>query len=399
VLKYSILNAFRRKVIAIIAILGTALGVSLMTVLLSISDGMDAQMNSTMNEVAGWIAVYPESAPLGYMMPSQIGFPESYADEIKQIDNVKQDAVSPLIMAFVPTEVADFGDPMGTSLRGADEQASVLLGENNPFNQDNIITGRTPEAGNDEVIIGNTLAIFGKAKGGGYAEVGGEINIPVGNSSVTLTVVGIFETGNNLYDGVIYTDIDTARKLMPTLAADEVNYIHVEAADIEYVQSIASEIKAHFADRQVPVTAKVATDMIDSFASMMDMFSSFLWIVSLVAAIAGGFSIFIVMLISVMERTKEFGILKASGWSNFNIISSVVVQSITVGLLGAAVGLLVGYGALQAINTYMNVDIGIITWRLVFIVLSFGIIMGVIGGLYPAIRAARVSPIESLRSL
>jgi putative ABC transport system permease protein len=398
-LKYSILNAFRRKVIAIIAIMGTALGVSLMTVLLSISDGMDAQMNSTMNEVAGWIAVYPESAPLGYIMPSQVGFPESYADDIKQIDNVKQDAVSPLIMAFVPTEVADFGDPMGSSLRGADAQASVLLGENNPFDQDNIITGRAPEEGRDEVIIGNMLAIFGKAKGGDYAEVGGEINIPLGNSSITLSVVGIFETGNSLYDGVIYTDIDTARKLMPTLAADEVNYIHVEATDIEYVQGVAEAIETCFADSEVPVTAKVATDMMESFTGMLDTFSSFLWIVSLVAAIAGGFSIFIVMLISVMERTKEFGILKASGWSNFNIIGSVVVQSITVGLLGASVGLLAGYGALQAINAYLSVDIGIMTWRLASIVLSFGIIMGVIGGLYPAVRAARVSPIESLRSL
>ena len=398
-LKYSILNAFRRKVIAIIAILGTALGVALMTVLLSISDGMDAQMSKTMNEMAGWVMVYPESAPMGYIMPSQIGFPKSYADEIKQLANVNKEAVSPLVLAFVPTGVADFGDPMGVSLKGADIQTSAILKENDPFADKNIVDGRAPEDGKDEVIIGNMLAIFAKAKGGDYAEVGGKINIPVGNSSVTLTVVGIFETGNQLYDGTIYTNTDTARKLLPTLAADEVNYIHVEATDIKYVQNVSDEIKALFADRKVPVAADVATDMIESISSMMDTFSSFLWIVSLVAAIAGGFSIFIVMLISVLERTKEFGILKASGWSNFNIISSVVVQSITVGLLGAAVGLLAGYGVLQVINAYMHVDIGIITWRLVSIVLSFGIIMGVIGGLYPAIRAARVSPIESLRSL
>jgi putative ABC transport system permease protein len=399
VLKYSILNAFRRKVIAIIAILGTALGVALMTVLLSISDGMDAQMNKTMNEMAGWVMVYPASATMGYIMPSQIGFPESYVDEIKQIDNVNKETVAPLVLAFVPTGVADFGDPMGVSLKGADRQASAILKENDPFAEKSIIEGRAPEDGKDEVILGNMLAIFAKAKGGDYAEIGGKINIPVGNSSVTLTVVGIFETGNQLYDGSIYTDVNTARKLMPTLAAGEVNYIHVEVTDIKYVQNVSDEIKAHFADRKVPVAADVATDMLDSITSMLDMFRNFLWIVSLVAAVAGGFSIFIVMLISVMERTKEFGILKASGWSNFNIISSVVVQSITVGLLGAAVGLAVGYGALQAINSYLNVDIGIMTWRLVSIVLSFGIIMGVIGGLYPAIRAARVSPIESLRSL
>jgi putative ABC transport system permease protein len=77
----------------------------------------------------------------------------------------------------------------------------------------------------------------------------------------------------------------------------------------------------------------------------------------------------------------------------------VVGQSVTVGLLGAAVGLLIGYSALQAINGYLNVDIGIITWRLVLIIVSFGVAMGIIGGLYPALRAARVSPIESLRAV
>jgi ABC-type antimicrobial peptide transport system permease subunit len=54
---------------------------------------------------------------------------------------------------------------------------------------------------------------------------------------------------------------------------------------------------------------------------------------------------------------------------------------------------------LQAVNTYLNVDIGIITWRLVLIIVSFGVAMGIIGGLYPAVRAARVSPIESLRAV
>jgi putative ABC transport system permease protein len=399
VLKYSILNAFRRKVIAIIAILGTALGVALMTVLLSISDGMDSQMNKTMNEMAGWVMVYPSSAPMGYIMPSQIGFPESYVDEIKQLDNVNKETVFPLVLAFVPKSAADFGDPMGVSLKGADRQTTAIIKKDDPFAAKNIIEGRAPEIGKDEVILGNTLAVFGKAKGGDYASVGGKITILVGNASVTLTVVGIFETGNRLYDGAVYTDADTARKLMPTLAAGEVNYIHVESTDIKYVQNVSDEIKALFADRKVPVAADVATDMLDSITSMLDTFSSFLWIVSLVAAVAGGFSIFIVMLISVIERTKEFGILKASGWSNFNIIGSVFVQSITVGLLGAAVGLAAGYGTLQAINAYLNVDIGIITWHLVLIVLGFGMAMGVIGGLYPAIRAARVSPIESLRSL
>ncbi len=395
--RFSISNAFRRKGIAIFAILGTALGIALMTVLLSISEGMDKQMNEMMDELAASIAVYPKAAPLGFMMPSPIGLPISYVDEIETIENV--DRVSPQMTVFVPTEDYDFGDPMGTLLRGMDLEREIE--EDDPVAPGNIIKGEPlTTASENEIVIG-TLASLA-ARGGDYAKVGGTMEMLVlgsGSDTITLTVVGIFETGNTMYDYSIYTDIDTARSLTPTIAADEVNFIGVTATGTKYVSCVAEEIDAMFENRDVPVSTTVAKEMLESFTEMMGTFESFLWIISLVAAIAGGVSIFIVMLISVIERTKEFGILKASGWSNRNIISSVVVQSITIGLLGAAVGLAIGYGGGQGIDAYIRMDVAVVTWRLVAMIGVFGIIVGVVGGIYPALRAARVSPIESLRAL
>ena len=398
--RFAVSNAFRRKGIAIFAILGTALGIALMTVLLSISEGMDKQMNEMMDELAASIAVYPKADPLGFMIPSSWGMPISYADEIETIENV--DRVSPQISVFVPTEDYDFGDPMGTLLRGMDLERE--LEEDDPVHPNNIIPGKgeplTTASGN-EVIIGTLAALA--ARGGDYTKVGGTLELPTlrgGNATITLTVVGIFETGNTMYDYSIYTDIDTARSLSPlSIAADEVNFIGVMATGTKYVSGVAEEIDAMFENRDVPVSTTVAKEMLESFTEMMGTMESFLWIISLVAAIAGGVSIFIVMLISVIERTKEFGILKASGWSNRNIISSVVVQSITIGLLGAAVGLAIGYGGGQGIDAYIRMDIAVVTWRGVGMIGVFGIIGGVGGGIYPALRAARVSPIESLRAL
>lgn len=395
--RFSISNAFRRKGIAIFAILGTALGIALMTVLLSISEGMDKQMNEMMDELAASIAVYPKAAPLGFMMPSPIGLPISYVDEIETIENV--DRVSPQMTVFVPTEDYDFGDPMGTLLRGMDLEREIE--EDDPVEPGNIIKGEPlTTASENEIVIG-TLASLA-ARGGDYAKIGGTMEMLVlgsGNATITLTVVGIFETGNTMYDYSIYTDIDAARSLTPTIAANEVNFIGVTATGTKYVSGVAEEIEAMFENRDIPVSTTVAKEMLESFTEMMGTFESFLWIISLVAAIAGGISIFIVMLISVIERTKEFGILKASGWSNRNIISSVVVQSITIGLLGAAVGLAIGYGGGQGIDAYIRMDVAVVTWRLVAMIGVFGIIVGVVGGIYPALRAARVSPIESLRAL
>ena len=395
--RFAISNAFRRKGIAIFAILGTGLGIALMTVLMSISTGMDQQMNDMMDELAAGIAVYPKAASMGYFVPSGIGMPISYADEIENIENVER--VDPEITYFIPTEDYAFGDPMGVIMYGIDLERQT---EEDDPNQ-NIIPGEgqpLTTASENEVIIGK-FAQAGAA-GGDYAEVGGTMEVDVlggGSNTITLTVVGIFETGKTFFDYGIYTDIETARRLMPTIADNEVNYITVRATDREYVNDIADEIETVFDDRDVPVGTTVAREMLESFSEMMGTMESFLWIVSLVAAIAGGVSIFIVMLISVIERTKEFGILKASGWSNRNIITSVVFQSITIGLLGALVGLAIGYGGGQGIDNYINMDIAVITWVLAIEICAFGIFVGVVGGLYPAVRAARVSPIESLRAL
>lgn len=400
--RFAISNAFRRKGIAIFAILGAALGIALMTVLLSISQGMDKQMNNMMEEMAAGVAVYPAADPLGFMMPSTIGMPIEYADEIREIEIEGEQAVSrvhPLVTYFVATEDYSFGDPMGTLMRGLDLEGDME--PDDPLYAGNIIEGRSLTPGSvDEVIIG--ILAQKAARGGDYAQVGGTMELPVRGINAppkTVTVVGIFETGNTVYDFSLYTDLSTARKLMPMIGADEANFISVEAADLDYVTYVSDTIVEMFQDRAVPVSATVATELLESFQEMMGTIDSFLWIVSLVAAIAGGISIFIVMLISVIERTKEFGIIKASGWSNRNIITSVVVQSITISILGAAIGLAIGYLGGQGIDAYIAMDVAAITWRLILFISVFGVIAGVVGGLYPALRAARVSPIESMRSL
>ena len=400
--RFAVSNAFRRKGIAIFAILGTALGIALMTVLLSISQGMDKQMDNMMEEMAGGIAVYPEADPMGFMMPSIKGMPIEYADEISEIKIDGEEAVSrvrPQVTYFIETEDYSFGDPMGTIMRGVDLEGDVQ--PDDPVYAGNIIEGRSLTPGSvDEVIIG--ILAQKAARGGDYAQVGGTMELPVRAGIVpgnTVTVVGIFETGNTIYDFSLYTDLNTAHRMMPTIAMDEANFISVEAADLDYVTYVSDTIEEMFQDRVVPVSATVATEMVESFQEMMGTMDSFLWIVSLVAAIAGGISIFIVMLLSVIERTKEFGIVKASGWSNRNIITSVVVQSITISILAAAIGLAIGYLGGQGIDAYIAMDVAAVTWRLILFIAVFGIIAGVVGGLYPALRAARVSPIESMRAL
>ncbi len=394
-LRFAIRNAFRRKWIAAIAIAGTALGCSLMAVLLSISDGMDRMLNQTMDTVAGHVVIYPRDAPMAIFFGGGTPLPSSYIEDIEGIEHVE--VVSPSVTAFIPSNVLYVGDPMGFTLIGIDLGKDALMDGATVH----IVEGRSIESPN-EVIVGRRIRDYAQRNVSpdalkiGYTFTMTKIGT-VPPQTIELRIVGVFETGNLLTDSSMYGEIDTVREISG-LKSNEVSSIRVRAEGTEWVERVAANIEEIFQDAPVPISVMISSDILGDINETMDTFRGFIWVIGLVAAVAGGISVFIVMFMSVVERRQEFGILKASGWSNMNIISSVVVQSITLAIIGAMVGLAIGYGAARGIDYYLAGDIAIVTAKLFLEIVAFGIIIGVLGGLYPALRASQISPIETLRT-
>ena len=409
---FSILNAFRRKNILVIAIIGTGLGTALMATLISLSNGMDAKLNDSMNLVASNITVSADDAPLGGgLLGGGSPLPLSYKLDIEKIDHVE--VAQPRISSMIPKEILDMGSPMGSFFTGVDLEIDEQF--NGPTAH--ITDGRNIENAN-EIIVGESTVTRAKMQGKSIA-IGDTIQIPLlarlsgieGNQVasseniaaqqpevITFEVVGFFETGSMMNDSMFFGSIEDVRKIS-NMNFDRVSSFRVQVDETENVEAVSEEIEDILSNGEVGIQTSISKDLLGDLNSTLDIFEGFILTIAIVSAIAGGMSIFIIMLMSVMERLQEFGIFKATGWSNPNIIVSVLLESITVSLLGSIVGLSVGFIVGQIINSYLNSDIALFDTTLVLMVIIFGVVMGVLGGVLPAVKAARVSPIETLHSL
>ena len=131
-------------------------------------------------------------------------------------------------------------------------------------------------------------------------------------------------------------------------------------------------------------------------ADMLNMLKASSWGISLLAIVVGGLGIINTMLMSVFERTREIGVLKAVGWSNRKILTMIVGESLVITIVSAIIGSIIGV----VLCTFLAPMMGLKpVFSLDIFVQAFGIaiIVGIIGGLYPAIKAIKLPPTEALR--
>lgn len=389
--RFSILSAFRRKLVSALAIIGVGLGSGLLVSLLSLSAGTEARFNKTFQDLSGTISVIPEGGSLFGRLLGVPGdpLPASYASRIERLSGVDQ--VAPYVSA--PVRSNEFGPvgQVGIGLTGIDSGEDLFDSPNKKITQ-----GRGFNA-DGEVIAGKEIYEFIRLSGAKIG-IGDKFAVPIKGSreTIELTLVGVFETGSATNDRGLFGTAATVRKL-GALSQDQISGILVRASNPSQAEEVANSIGSLFKNDQPAVSALVATDVFSGLNSFLNVFQSFLLGIALIAFAAGGTSVMVVMLLTVFGRRKEFGILKAAGWSNGNIIFSVIVTSLTLSFLGVALGLAIGTAAAVSIQFFTNLELTAFNWGMFAWAGGMGILTGLVGGLLPAIAAANVSPIETLR--
>ena len=143
-------------------------------------------------------------------------------------------------------------------------------------------------------------------------------------------------------------------------------------------------------------TMSIMATFIDLLDSVINIFTTFIAAVSAISLLVGGIGVMNIMLVSVTERTREIGIRKALGAKTSTIMFKFLTESVILCLIGGFIGLVLGVSGALAVAAYLDIPIAVKA-STVAIAVGFSSAIGIFFGIYPAKRAAQLTPIEALR--
>jgi len=375
--------------------LGVTIGVASITAILSLSGGINATIKDQIAALGGNIAVIRPGVAISQ---TDIVQQQNYATstiseadlkEIQKVPNVQ--AVAPL-MIINGNATANSESRGGTNVIGSTPELQDIAGLQVRDGQ--FIDTTTNQ---QTAVIGHQLSIdlFGTEQSiGSTFTIRGE----------RFTVIGVLK---RLNDPVNFNnvDFDTAA-IIHLQAAKRFNHgdiqiqqINVRATSAKELPGVISTIdialkKAHGGDKDYSIISGAA--IAEPSSRMFVAIRGITIAIAGISLVVGGIGIMNIMLVSVAERTREIGLRKAIGASNAHIVWQFLIESLIIGSLGGVVGYITGYIAAFAISTFLTFE-PIFSWDILGIAVGLSLLVGVTFGLYPAIRASRKDPIESLR--
>jgi putative ABC transport system permease protein len=214
-------------------------------------------------------------------------------------------------------------------------------------------------------------------------------------------IIGILKsTGDSDSDNGIIIPIETLHEI--TGNKDEITFVFakVDGNPSIVAKEIENDLRDYHKDKLF--NAYSTEQLMEQINSVFGILSFVLIGIASISLLVAGFGILNTMLMSVIERTREIGILKAIGATNHTILAMFLTESALVGIMGGTIGCLVGYllafsmgGIAQnflGLNLLISINPGLIAF-----VVAFAAAVGVLSGTYPAYRAAKLDPVEALR--
>lgn len=357
-------NLWRRRTRTLLTALGVAIGVAAIVTLSAFSQGLADGFQGVMAISEADLTIGQKDA----LMLLYSSVDAEIGDEIKQIPGVK--AVAGTVIGFVQMTDSPYFVLMGEDPRGFGMGRYHLI-EGGP------ITGRY------QMWLGHIAARnFDKTVGDTFHLAGSRYRI-----------VGIYETGVSLEDGGGVISLRDAQSAFDK--RDKVTYFSLKVDDVADIPAVRAAIEERWSDLAVTRTGEATRS--DEF---LELYRSMGLFIGLFTAVVGGLGMMNTTLMSVLERTREIGVLRALGWSRRRVVGMILGEALLLAGLGGLLGIGLGLGLMRLLQSIPAVEpmlSGRATPEMLGQAFVLALLLGAIGSLYPAWRAAQMAPIEAMR--
>ncbi|MDD5154667.1 MAG: ABC transporter permease [Desulfovibrionales bacterium] len=381
---YSFRNLWTRRLTTVLTIAGMALVVFVFSAILMLAEGLQ----KTLVDTGSYDNAVIIRKAAGSEVQSGVERPQASIIETQPEVAIGADGkrllVKELVVLIVlPKRGSD--NPANVVIRGI-SGSSMLLRP-----QVRLAEGRMPNPGSSEIIAGQSVAK--RFKGGGIGET-----LRFGMRD--WTVVGIFDAGNTGYASEIWGDVD---QLMQAFRRPVYSSILFRLRDSSEFEKFKTRIES---DPRLTLEALRETRYYEKQSEMMAKFLRILGItLTLIFSLGAIIGAMITMYAAVANRTDEIGTMRALGFQRRSILATFVMESLLLGFIGGFIGLFfASFLQLFTIST-MNFQTFSelafsfsLTFGIIYKAMAFALIMGLVGGVLPAVRAARMSIVESLRA-
>mgnify|MGYP003988185975 FL=1 len=382
-------NLRREGLRTFLTLIGIVIGIAAIVSMVSIGAGLGVAVEQQLDSLgAETILVIPAG-----IQNIRTTITTSDVRNLNSISGVE--SVSPI---YSQSAVMEFnGEKINVSISATSAEDAEIFDETGYFE---VSEGRDFEKNESTaVLIGNVIANT-------YFERKINVRKQVLINGETYKVIGILapqaqsfgggpDTGNS-----VFMSLDGLQRISD---ADEPGIIFVSAAGKDTVEETSEEIEEYFEKRygEDSVIVYTTEEILEQVNSLLGIITIFIMGIASISLIVGGIGIMNAMVTSVLERTKEIGLYKAIGASNGKVLAMFLLEAGFIGLVGGIIGVLLGLGLAGVIaivgSSFGYALTSVVTVEIVGGGLAFSIIIGMLSGFYPALRASRLDAVEALR--
>ncbi|TFG27189.1 ABC transporter permease [Candidatus Thorarchaeota archaeon] len=424
-LGYSFSAIRLRKLRSGLTTLGIVIGIAAIVALLSFTQGFQVTMTTQFQEGFATDTLVVSAGGMFDRFsgeePSDFALYVNDTAAVMEIDGV--DLATPIISGMGSLDSED--SHLDLSVSGVNyTEYSTLYGTTFVAEQ-----GEIPAVpANDSVVIGSSV-YDPWGNGTIFADIGDELVLTITirdngathENNITVTVVGILgEIGGTSFgggpsDSGVYITLGTAVDLFES---EEVSSVVVQLVsdDEATIDQVTLDIEALFDNEASVLSSTSVLEMMDTMLGTIELLLAGIAGISLLVA---GIGIMNIMIVSLMERTREIGILKALGAKGRTVLGIFLSEALLIGLIGGVIGIVagsllanvfsgifggfaggmggVGAGAGSQLTSMFTTITPVLTPELMFWAIFYGVVVSVVFGLYPAYRASKLDPVDALR--